>query len=124
MNEMPGMPTQESGSSVPSNESVISEGLDVPTIEKVEVIDAAESESEIKLPKVPVGGIEVVATRKGFFGQQRYKKDDKFFVKSFEELGEWMKCSDSNFEKQRVAFFKEKKAKQIKLKELKEKAKK
>lgn len=67
--------------------------------------------SNINVPLVPKKGIAVMATRDGFYGQQRYSSGDEFVVKSFEKLGLWMKCEDSNIEKKRVEFFKKKKAK-------------
>lgn len=121
-NNMP-EPGQNSSKEVGSQSS--SESLNVPAHvpEKVQVVNPAHNESKIKV-SVPASGIKVVALRKGFFGQQRLREGDKFVVSSLQELGEWMKCEDSNLEKQRVEFFKQKKAKQMKLKEEKEKARK
>jgi hypothetical protein len=56
-------------------------------------------------------GIEVVATRKGFYNQRRISEGEKFIVKKKENLGEWMKCVDPALERERFNFFKNKKAK-------------
>jgi hypothetical protein len=67
--------------------------------------------TQVNVPLTPKRGIEVVAQRKGFYNQQRYKEGDKFLIKSEKEFGEWMKCIDPSFEKKRVEFLKAKKAK-------------
>lgn len=69
-----------------------------------------DNDSSVDLPKSHSKGIEVVALRKGFYNQNRIKENEKFTVKSFEELGEWMKCLDPDIEKEKNKFFKEKKA--------------
>lgn len=46
-------------------------------------------------------GIEVVATRAGFFKNVRYNAGDKFMIPSLEKAGSWMKCTDAVAEKQR-----------------------
>jgi len=56
-----------------------------------------------------IKGIEVTATRAGFYGQQRRELGDSFIVGSFEKLGEWMECKDSAIEKERIKFFENKK---------------
>lgn len=78
---------------------------------KPEIIKPNEADNEVKIPIVPKGGIEVVATRKGFYGQMRKREGDVFTVPKFESLGEWMRCKDPVLEKKRVEFFKEKKKK-------------
>lgn len=60
---------------------------------------------------VPVGGIKVIATRKGFYNQQRIAKGMPFTVKCEGHLGSWMYCEDANFEKLRVKMLEEKKEK-------------
>lgn len=69
--------------------------------------------SEVKVPLVPRKGIDVTATRKGFYGQLRVKSGDKFVVKNLESLGTWMKCDDPDWERKRIKFLenKNKKAK-------------
>lgn len=42
-----------------------------------------------------MASIEVVATAQGYYGCQR-EKGDKFFIKSKEDLGLWMKPTDSD----------------------------
>lgn len=66
--------------------------------------------TEIKAPIAPSKGIEVVAMGFGFYNQSRKIEGDRFFVKSFEEVGSWMRCIDPLFEKKRVEFLKSKKA--------------
>lgn len=51
----------------------------------------------VEAPEMPVEqirGIEVVAVRVGFYGQVRRKAGDRFLVKSFEQVGEWMMPTD------------------------------
>jgi hypothetical protein len=91
------------GNSVESN---------VDEFKKPEYISAESNiTSQVKIPVSVKKGIEVVATRKGFYNQMRCKEGDKFFVKSEIELGEWMKCVDPMFEKKRIEILKAKKAK-------------
>lgn len=78
---------------------------------KPKIVDPSSNDSEIDIPLVPKSGIEVVATRKGFFNQDRKKAGSTFTVLKFEELGEWMECVDPAIEKKRVEFFKKKKMK-------------
>lgn len=68
-------------------------------------------DSKVDVPLVPKKGIPVTATRKGFYGQRRLRSGDKFVVKNFEDLGEWMECEDRGLEKKRREFFRKKKAK-------------
>jgi hypothetical protein len=127
MPQMPGMPS--SGASVQSDSSLspfakdsgvnTSEsdvmGLDTPSHEeekKPETISSQMNDvSQVKAPSVPKKGIEVVAIRKGFYNQTRYKEGDKFFIKSEESFGDWFSCVDPYFEKKRIEFYKSKKAK-------------
>lgn len=59
---------------------------------------------------IPKEGIKVVATRKGFYNQNRISTGKKFYVSKFEELGTWMICEDPAMEQKRLEFFKNKKA--------------
>jgi hypothetical protein len=68
-------------------------------------------QTQTKVPAAPRNGIEVVATRKGFYNQRRIKEGDEFKIRSEEEFGEWFKCKDAQFEKKRLEFVKNKKAK-------------
>lgn len=80
--------------------------------DKPSIITADETDnSKVNIPLAPKSGIEVIATRKGFYGQMRKKVGDKFTVKKVEWLGEWMKCVDPALERERVKFLKNKKAK-------------
>ena len=76
---------------------------------KLETFESRVSNS-LKMGK-PHPGIKVMATRKGFYNQRRIVEGTKFSVKSFEELGEWMKCEDASIEEKRVKVLKEKKMK-------------
>lgn len=68
--------------------------------------------TEIKVNSpVSKQGIKVVANRKGFYNQMRYKEGDQFTIRSVEEFGEWMTCVDPSMEKKKQEFFKQKKAK-------------
>lgn len=113
-NQMPQMPTM--GESVlPSEPEKNEEEVTLPGEQENEdrpsyITPESENSSVVKVA-VPKKGIEVTATRKGFYNQQRLKQGDKFVVKKFENLGEWMVCDDDILEKKRVEFFKNKKAK-------------
>ena len=68
--------------------------------------------NEVKVSQpLPKHGIKVVANRKGFYNQMRYKEGEQFTIRSKEELGEWMTCVDPSLEKEKQEFFKKKKAK-------------
>lgn len=109
------MPTPSEDSVEKSTESLT---LDAPSHEDAfqgPVIDTPENnlnnKSEVSIPLVPKKGIEVVALRKGFYNQMRWNEGDKFLIRSEKEFGEWFKCTDSYYEKKRLEFYKEKKAK-------------
>lgn len=68
-------------------------------------------QTQVSVRSAPNKGIEVVATRFGFYNQDRKREGDIFFIKSEDEFGEWMKCVDSEMEKKRIEFYKNKKAK-------------
>lgn len=70
-------------------------------IAKPVVVTPSEPSNQVKL-QVPKKGIEVVALRKGFYNQNRLKEGDTFYIKSTEEFGDWFKCTDPLFEKERV----------------------
>jgi len=70
--------------------------------------EAPKPHSEVSL-KPASGGIEVVATRAGFYKQRRLSKGDKFKVSKKEDFGAWMSCTDPEAEKQRVQYLSEKK---------------
>lgn len=70
---------------------------------KPQTTTAPEKANEIKL-QTPKKGIEVVATRKGFYNQNRLRDGDKFYIKSPEDFGDWFRCTDPLFEKERVKF--------------------
>jgi hypothetical protein len=105
--------SQPSSSAGDSSDSMSGEslGLTPPFHEDAPKIIQYEVSTEVKMPVAPSKGIEVVATMNGFYNQSRKKDGDKFFVKSFEELGSWMICIDPVLEKKRQEFLKQKKAK-------------
>lgn len=73
---------------------------------------APQVANEISVKAIaPKKGIEVVALRKAFYNQDRKHAGSRFFIKGPEDFGEWMKCIDPYWEKQRVEFYKQKKAK-------------
>jgi hypothetical protein len=111
LNQMPQMPgvVQAAAPALPPLEldTPSHEGLDdKPKINKPD----EQSVSNVKVVPSPKKGIEVVATRKGFFRQSRRREGDVFVVPSFELLGDWMKCTDPNLEKQRLQMIKERKS--------------
>jgi hypothetical protein len=116
MPQMPGMPSPEPQIQDSAPVASTPTDLSIPTHSEPQVRppviikDAGESDSEVKV-MIPKEGIEVVATRKGFYNQNRYEPSDRFFVTSFEHLGEWMECVDKVFEKKRIEALKIKKAK-------------
>ena len=101
----------------PEQSGVEAEGLTVPDhdefakpqLKSVE----KDSVSQVTAP-APKNGIEVEATRKGFYNQQRYEQGNRFKVRSRDELGEWMKCVDPAEEKRRSEYFKGKKIRALK----------
>lgn len=87
-------------------------GLEVPEHFKKPSFDTVESKNNSQVTvKLSKNGIEVVALRKGFYNQHRIRENDLFLVKSFEELGEWMKCVDPDLQKKHLENLKNKKAK-------------
>lgn len=101
------------GSEVPSQDGAPGFDLDIPAHDDKPIIESLEqkSVSNMVAPKIPKNGFEVVALRKGFYNQRRLEEGDKFLVKSFEELGEWMKCTDPDLQKKHLENLKNKKAK-------------
>lgn len=118
MSEMPEIkpvvePSENAGANVQAPAPLdIPEGLVPPAhVEKINIISPDDdNDSVIPIP-LTKQVIEVIAKRKGFYGQQRIKSGDTFSVESFESLGEWMTCTDPEMEKRRAKFFKDKKQK-------------
>ena len=77
---------------------------------KVEYDTQAAPNNSFELSK-PKGEILVVATSRGFYDNRRISEGQKLTVRSFESLGQWMKCVDPRVELERLKFFKEKKQK-------------
>lgn len=63
--------------------------------------------SGVKIP-TKKGPFEVVATRAGFYKQERREENEPFTIDRFDEFGEWMRAVDPDVEKARAKFFKEK----------------
>ncbi len=117
-NKMPDMPSLKVADSmsteleVPSKEGA--SDLIAPDHALVKPITESfeeKSNSSIVAPKISKSGIEVVALRNGFYNQHRLVEGNVFVVKSFEDLGEWMKCIDPDLQKKHLENLKNKKAK-------------
>ena len=100
-NGMPSLKEENVKNSLPGEEEIKQEYI----------TPESSNSSSISIPKFSSKGIEVVATRKGFYNQRRISEGEKFIVKKKENLGEWMKCVDPALERERFNFFKNKKAK-------------
>ena len=127
MPQMPSMPSLDKNSdaleinsgalSSPFAEDSASVESDVKEMyDNVEVKPAIENfdenlQTQVAIRSAPKKGIEVVATRNGFYNQSRYREGDSFLIKSEQEFGEWMKCVDPEMEKKRIEFYKNRKAK-------------
>ena len=116
MPQMPGMPSSvsdESDSKLDSSPIKLSVPLHDEEVFKKPLLNTPDSNnsSTIAVPLISKQGIEVVAIRKGFYNRNRYKEGDKFFIRSEEQFGEWMKCVDPILEKKRIELYKSKKAK-------------
>ena len=108
------MPGLVSAGSMPtlSEASSYEEASDLALPEHVKpILESVENKSESLVSASPLKkGIEVVALRKGFYNQHRLKENETFTVKSFEDLGEWMKCLDPDLQKKHFENLKNKKA--------------
>ncbi|MGL4559620.1 MAG: hypothetical protein ACRCV5_19150 [Afipia sp.] len=88
----------------------------VPVAKAAEVQESAPAAAAAPAKKgskkaAPAGGIEVRATRDGFWQGDRKTVDSApFTVPEFSDLGEWMQCLDPATEKLRVAHFAKKRA--------------
>ena len=67
-----------------------------------------EDLSPEKLDERFANGIEVMALRPGYFKGERKSEGAKFFVKSFKELGSWMRCLDRVAERKHNEIMKKK----------------
>ena len=87
--------------------------LSVPFHEEKPKLENSESKnsSNVVAPLVPNKGIEVVAMSAGFYNQKRIGEGESFVIKSFDQIGAWMKCKNPELEKKRVEFYELKKAK-------------
>lgn len=121
---MPSMqPKSSSGESSDSLSPSFAEGSEVKAsgpevkletpahVGKPEIINPALENNSQVAALAPKKRIEVVALGKGFYNQRRLKEGDKFHINSESEFGSWFKCVDKEFEKKRVEFLKNKKAK-------------
>lgn len=66
--------------------------------------------SIVSAPVMSTRGLEVVALRDGFYNRSRIPKGQTFFIRNFEDIGDWMKCVDPYWEKKNVEYHKLKKA--------------
>lgn len=69
-----------------------------PEIENV----SQDNHSNVASPKAPKEGFEVRAKQLGFYNQHRYRENDVFFVRSWEDLGDWMELSDPDLKKKHM----------------------
>lgn len=86
--------------------------LEAPAHEELAVPKMATVESTISnslIIDIPKGGIKVVATRKGFYNQNRIVIGQKFTVPSFDQVGTWMVCEDKLHEAKRLKLIEDKK---------------
>lgn len=118
MPKMPNMPSVNNGSSSPLVDGLDSSdpsSLDAPLHEDKPIIETGDrsdsNKSILSVPSAPKKGIEVVALRDGFYNQMRKAQGSKFTIRDESEFGEWFRCVEPSFEKKRVNFYKEKKAK-------------
>lgn len=79
--------------------------------EKIKITNPDDDNASVVPVPLTKQVISVVATRKGFYGQQRIVSGQPFSVANFEALGEWMTCTCPEMEKKRVAHFKERRKK-------------
>lgn len=114
---MPGIPQMfgkkpSESDSFESDSELNTPSHDEEVFKKPEIVSPDQnSQTHVAIPLVSKKGIEVVAQRKGFYNQMRYREGDRFFIKNESEFGEWMKCVENVFEKKRIEFYKNKKAK-------------
>ncbi len=120
-NKMPGMPSlvsdgaeallsPESEVSIGSDASDLAESLLEAPVHKPTLISAENKSVSTVKASAPKKGLEVVALRKGFYNQHRLREGDSFTIKSFEDLGDWMKCVDPDLQKKHLENLKYKKA--------------
>lgn len=69
-----------------------------------------DNRSVISIPETPKTGIEVRASRDGFYNQSRYAEGQTFIVSDWSKVGMWMVCVDPFLEKKRLQLLKDKKA--------------
>lgn len=73
---------------------------DFEEVAKVDLEPRNDSTVKVKSHK---RGIEVMATRAGYFAQSRKAEGDRFFISDMSELGSWMQLMDSKAEAKRQA---------------------
>lgn len=108
--EAPQVPPVPVANQEPKVSEAKAEELNVPTLNEPAPMGPAETNGELPgvaafednnqevLPPVP-NGIEVVATKDGFYRQQRRKKGQIFTVGTMKELGSWMSPTDPKIKK-------------------------
>lgn len=83
-------------------QDALAQGLasDLEQVAKVDLEPRNDSTMKVKSHK---RGIEVMATRAGYYAQSRKAEGDRFFIESMEELGSWMQLMDAKAEQKRQA---------------------
>lgn len=90
-------------------QDALAQGLasDLEEVAKVDLEPRNDSTMKVKSHK---RGIEVMATRAGYYAQSRKAEGDRFFITDMEELGSWMQLMDPKAEQKRQAVDKAKAA--------------
>lgn len=78
-------------------------------IEAPKYVEPEKTDSIVNIPKFPKNGIQVVATRNGFYNSTRIFTGDKFKLKSEKDYATWFECVDPDLEKDRKEHLREKK---------------
>ena len=83
-------------------QDALAQGLasDFEEVAKVDLEPRNDSTMKVKSHK---RGIEVMATRAGYYAQSRKAEGDRFYIESMEELGSWMQLMDAKAEQKRQA---------------------
>ncbi len=91
---------------------IVRPSFNEPVLEKPEMENLNDQNaSNVKSPKAPKSGFEVQAKQLGFYNQHRYRENDVFFIKSWEDLGDWMTLLDPDLKKKHLKEIEERKAK-------------
>ena len=90
-------------------------GLGVPTHSHAMTVDNGDAKvhSQVVAPKPSKDGYDAIATRAGFYKQERLVQNDPFKVEKWEDIGDWFIFVDPDLEKKRKKFIEEKKARKV-----------